>query len=628
MKKLICAALVAAVGMLAAPALADESFVLPGTAFSLDSFQPVHRARVVHEAPNVVHLDLPSAEWGSGLEWKPSSAADFTGAEYLAVDVENLSKTRQARLTMHLSAGADAGDSGDHATAILKRNRSINTGIGLNPGEKRTMKLLLPHPEVYACPTNARGPAVVDTRHVTSVQFMMQWPFEDEAEGLAELRLSNLRLEGEPRRDRFVPPEKYVPFVDRYGQFAHDTWPEKVTSDDQLRADLAAERAELKPAPKSWDRFGGWKDGPQLEATGSFRTEKRDGKWWLVDPDGRLFFSVGLDVVRTMTDVTDASKHPDWYQGEIPADGKMAFTNWNLEKKFGKRDFAADYFDFVLKRFDSWGLNTIGNWSAPELARMSRKPYVVSVLERAKGVPRHAKFHIYDFADPTFEETFRAAIREKFATDETLRHAAKDPMCIGFFVDNELQFQKWIPSVGAEAAEPFVDLYFRICREELAKAAPGKLYLGSRFVGFRQPGVLWRVAAKYCDVITVNAYANSVYNFSEKMFPAGVEKPILVGEFHFGMMDRGMFKPGLAPVWSQLERSRSLARFVQGCLAHPLVVGCHWFQYRDQPLLGRGDGEAYEIGFVDVVDRPYRELCVVSRILGQTLYVRRTQGAW
>ncbi len=597
-------------------------------AVSLDDFKPVYRARVTPEAPNQVRLDLPSAEWGCGLKWEPSPAADFSAAKYLAVDVENLSKTRQARLTLHVSAGVADGDSGDHATAIFKKNRSINTGVGLNPGEKRTMKLLLTHPEVYGAPENARGPYVIDTKHITSVQLMMQWPYEDEVEGLAELRLSDLRLEGEPETARFVPPEKYIPFVDKYGQFAHAEWPEKVHTDGELAADLAAERAALSPAPDSWDRFGGWKDGPQLAATGNFRTEKVDGKWWLVTPEGHLFFSVGLDVTRVMTDITDATKHPDWYQGEIPSGGKMAFTIWNLEKKFGKKDFAADYFDFIFKRFDSWGLNTIGNWSAPELLMASRKPYVACVLERAKGVPRHEKYHLYDFTAPDFEEKMRAAIRDKFATDKSLQHAAKDPMCIGFFIDNELQFQKWIPAVGGDFAAPYLDLYFRICREELAAAAPGKLYLGSRFVGFRQPGILWRTAAKYCDVITVNAYANSVYNLSEQMFKDGNEKPILVGEFHFGVYDRGMFKPGLAPVWNQRERARSFARFVQGCLQQPLIVGCHWFQYRDQPLLGRGDGEAYEIGFVDVVDRPYEELCRAARAVGLTMYIRRAKGIW
>lgn len=609
-------------------ALVSAFLPLLSFALSLTDFEPVHTSRVEREGTNQVVLVMKSGEWASGMRWRPADAADFSRARYLAVDVENLSKTRQGRLTMHVSAGGASGDSGDHATAIFRKNRSVNTGIGLNPGEKGTMKLLLVHPEIYAAPEGARGPYAIDTHRITEVSFQLQWPFEDEIEDLPDFRLSNLRLEGTPELARRVPADSYVPFVDRYGQFAHADWRFKIHADEELANDLPRERARLKPMPEGWDRFGGWAKGPKLAATGHFRTEKVGGKWWLVTPEGHLFFSVGLDVTRVMTDITDASRHPDWYQGEIPPDNKMAFTIWNLEKKFGKKDFQADYFDLIFRRFDSWGLNTIGNWSAPELLLASRKPYVASVLERAKGVKRHAKFHIYDFTDPGFEANMRAAIRARFAEDPALAHAAKDPMCIGFFVDNELQFQKWIPDVGTEVAAPYVDLYFRLCKEELAKVAPRKLYLGSRFVGFRQVGLLWRTAAKYCDVVTVNAYANSVFNLSGKMFDAGGEKPILVGEFHFGCFDRGMFKPGLAPVWNQAERARSYTRFVEGCLQHPLVVGCHWFQYRDQPLLGRGDGEAYQIGFVDVCDRPYPEMTRAARKLGGELYEKRTNGVW
>ena len=108
----------------------------------------------------------------------------------------------------------------------------------------------------------------------------------------------------------------------------------------------------------------------------------------------------------------------------------------------------------------------------------------------------------------------------------------------------------------------------------------------------------------------------------------GAERPILVGEFHFGCLDRGMFHAGLKPVFDQNERARSYVRFVEGCLRHPLIVGCHWFQYRDQPLLGRWDGESFEIGFVDVCDRPYPELCRAARKLGGEIYVKRACGVW
>ena len=73
------------------------------SALSLGDFQAVHKARVTAEGPNQVHLELPSAEWDSGLRLKPETPLDLSRAKWLAVDVENLSATRQARLTLHLS---------------------------------------------------------------------------------------------------------------------------------------------------------------------------------------------------------------------------------------------------------------------------------------------------------------------------------------------------------------------------------------------------------------------------------------------------------------------------------------------------------------------------------------------
>ena len=65
---------------------------------------------------------------------------------------------------------------------------------------------------------------------------------------------------------------------------------------------------------------------------------------------------------------------------------------------------------------------------------------------------------------------------------------------------------------------------------------------------------------------------------------------------------------------------------VEGALAHPLLVGCHWFQYRDQPLVGRSDGEAYQCGFVNGTDRPYEELCAAARAVGETMYPLRASS--
>ena len=89
------------------------------------------------------------------------------------------------------------------------------------------------------------------------------------------------------------------PIMDEFGQYRHTDWPEKTHSLDELKKSAETEAADLAAHPRSpeWDKYGGWLKGPQLKATGNFRTEKVDGKWWLVDPEGRLFWSHGMGSV-------------------------------------------------------------------------------------------------------------------------------------------------------------------------------------------------------------------------------------------------------------------------------------------------------------------------------------------
>jgi hypothetical protein len=81
---------------------------------------------------------------------------------------------------------------------------------------------------------------------------------------------------------------------------------------------------------------------------------------------------------------------------------------------------------------------------------------------------------------------------------------------------------------------------------------------------------------------------------------------LLLASFHFGTPGRGL-APGLAQVSNQTERGAAYRYYVENAAAHPAVIGTHWFQWLDQPSTGRNDGENYNIGFVDVTDRPYKE---------------------
>jgi hypothetical protein len=48
--------------------------------------------------------------------------------------------------------------------------------------------------------------------------------------------------------------------------------------------------------------------------------------------------------------------------------------------------------------------------------------------------------------------------------------------------------------------------------------------------------------------------------------------------------------------------------YLEDAAADPHCVGVHWFTLYDQSALGRFDGENYNIGFLDVCNRPYDEM--------------------
>jgi hypothetical protein len=88
----------------------------------------------------------------------------------------------------------------------------------------------------------------------------------------------------------------------------------------------------------------------------------------------------------------------------------------------------------------------------------------------------------------------------------------------------------------------------------------------------------------------------------------------LIGEFQFGSTDTGLFWPGLYDVTAEEQRGPAYAAYIRSAAANPDIVGCHWFQYVDEPLTGRLlDGENGNMGFVAVTDRPYDRLVSAAR---------------
>lgn len=158
-------------------------------------------------------------------------------------------------------------------------------------------------------------------------------------------------------------------------------------------------------------------------------------------------------------------------------------------------------------------------------------------------------------------------------------------------------------------------------REELRKLDADHLYLGSRFAGYTAEAA--EACAEHCDVISFNIYQNRI-NAPRWDFLNAYNKPAIIGEFHFGALDRGMFHTGLVAASSQADRARMFIDYMQTVLDHPAFVGAHWFQYADQAITGRTlDGENYNIGFVMHNDTPYPEMVEAARTVLGEMYLRR-----
>ncbi|MDP9691006.1 UNVERIFIED_ORG: hypothetical protein J2W82_004694 [Pseudomonas mohnii] len=124
----------------------------------------------------------------------------------------------------------------------------------------------------------------------------------------------------------------YGALVDTYGQSTRAKWPEKISSDEQLKSVAAKEQQQLKTwlaerEKSSLDKFGGWTNGPTFKASGFFRTEKRDGRWYLVTPQGHPFYSLGVNAVTADVNQTYVAGR-EWMFESLPKAGEPLASHY------------------------------------------------------------------------------------------------------------------------------------------------------------------------------------------------------------------------------------------------------------------------------------------------------------
>ncbi len=503
----------------------------------------------------------------------------------------------------------------------------------------------------------------------------------DSANGKADIEISDLfaAWEATPEREQALHT---LPYLDRFGQVRAVEWPGKIHSLEQLKKELPQELTDAaKIARDDISQYGGWSNGPRREATGRFRTEKFDGRWWLVDPEGYLFFSAGACIAGTesLTPVTQArlkenyferlpTKDSPYYWLTMPTRGKKNYVNFpalNAVESFGNR-WQEISRNGIHDRMQMWGLNTLAAWSSTEIRQDRKTPYTLLASIwwlTGKKTPS-------PFRDDYVQDLCKALENSKWAKN--------DPYCLGIFIGNEFEWpdrfsqlvfelpdddttKQWVQSQlrkkystldrlnqawntsfsswnqalqhgdskhHASAAKDIDPLYFEFAQEffrkskqAIEKSLPGTLFLGCRC--HRGPNVLGRAAVGHADVFSVNVYDHEVRSWQ---VPDNADIPIIASEFHIGASDRGVPSPGLSSVWDQRQRGLAYARYLSSALAHPKFVGAHWFQWIDQSAGGRRDRENHQVGLVDVTGRSHVPFVdIVSHVANKKAAVRHAK---
>jgi hypothetical protein len=436
-----------------------------------------------------------------------------------------------------------------------------------------------------------------------------------------------------------------TPLIDDFGQYTHADWPGKARSHATLIKEWAQEDRMLVPRSTIQAcRYGGYATG-RRKATGFFRVEKIGTRWWFVDPEGCRFYSTGVNGAgaepphtqivgrsRLFASIPTAAQIPAPNSEADPLRDPVSFYLANLLQRFGS-DWARPSAQLTSRRMRAWGLNTAYGAAlndALPAGSTQRQPYVYPLRgwQQSEGA-------IMGLPD-VYSEAFARRVDREAA--EQLSPRKSDPWMIGYFIGNEPPWparesqlvdlvlagpssaiQKRFRAELAKGDTPAIrknlvhgafTRYLEIVNAAVKRHDPNHLNLGIRFGGTPPDDVI--ALARGFDVYSMNKYRWAPpKDFIDRVY--AIQKlPILIGEFHFGVPERGL-APGLVQAMNQTERGVAYSYYVEHAAEHPAIIGTHWYQWVDQPATGRRDGENYNIGWIDVTDRPYPELVAAAK---------------
>ena len=387
------------------------------------------------------------------------------------------------------------------------------------------------------------------------------------------------------------------------------------------------------------------------KATSTFALRDDDGQWSLVAPDGRRFYSRGVCVLDEGTPRAE-------YSPERPA-----YAAWRHYQSSGA------WADAALRRLKSWRFTTVGGWSDVSTLNESDEQslYLTPVLHLGStvGFPWYDMWDERHLArmerlateridplgdDPrvigyysdnemgwwnaalwkmTLEQPATSGQRRRLKT--LLREVYRDDwdLLVADFTPEQATSWDELARGGGLAYRPgsggirtmrrflrlVADRYYQLMRDTIAEHDPDALFLGDRYQSFYYPEVV-AASAPYVDVASTNLNASwndgTFVRCHLETLHAITKKPVLVSEFYMSAVENRSgnqnASSGFPTVQTQVGRAQAALATLKAVADVPYVIGAEWFQFYDEPPLGRADGEDYNFGLVDINDQPYEEL--------------------
>jgi hypothetical protein len=252
----------------------------------------------------------------------------------------------------------------------------------------------------------------------------------------------------------------FAPYVDKYGQSKHANY-NKVAVDGDFTARNQAEQAQLTTwlAQVNTDVYGAPTTVPWTDtATGYYRVKKINNYWWLLTPEGKPTFYIGLDHLPATYEPLPAGTLTTGrvnYFEQLPAPlfrepntDRVFFYNQNLGTKYGASGEISSWVR-ALDRLRAWGFSGAGKFKAtvpsvvaPSLNRFGATPEIVVLpIGNFQAIPPLPGAPSIDASQLiAFPDIFNPAVRNQLQTfiSTVIGNRTVDPNVVGWSLGNEI----------------------------------------------------------------------------------------------------------------------------------------------------------------------------------------------